>query len=730
MKSIVLENRQFRLTVGENAITESLIYKKTGEELLFGGENVSLFSLTQLRPFNNEVKLAYMNKRTTFEANKIEIDGNTLFVGFEIIPATAEVTFEIHDDYISFTLKNLTYPEKAYGNLCMDLPPVEEFKLLQLPIKNRKNFGQWINAIWDDKASAAVLATMPEALIDSVRRKGYRILTATAKRELQLKGVSAALVVSGGKDAFLDAVDKFERDYDLPLGVESRRNAIINRSIYSAGGICPKNVDEHINYAKMGGFSCILVYYDSICKRDDTCYGTCGDYDFNENYPNGFEDLRLVIKKIKEAGLVPGIHFLHPHVGINSRYVKEKADHRLNLTAYYTLSKPLGLDDDKIYVEQNPKNATNFDMARFMHLPHYSKECHVLKFGSELMFYEGFSTERPYHFYGVKRGHWNTKAVSHPRGEIGGQLDVTEYSGTSIYLNQHTDMQEEVGGKLAAFYNCGFEFVYFDGSEGTNPPFEYHVPNAQYRVLKMMKNPPLFCEGAAKAHFSWHFISGGNAFDAFKTPVVKKMIDKFPLAEAPEARQDFTRINFGWWAFFDDSRKDVFEYGCAKSFGWDCPVTLSARLARLNAHPRVKDIFEVIRRWEDARKNNLFTQEEKELLRNPGEEYTILINENGKYELTRYYEVENAFSDNSDLSAFVFERCGKAYAVVWHNKGDAKVSIPLSDVKYERNLGKEILPTEKAGNSVVLNIDDAAYISASIPMAELKYKLQSAKVVR
>ena len=213
MKSYVFENNSFRLTVGENAITESLIYKKTGEELLAQGEEISLFSLTQLRPFNNEVKLAYMNKRTTFEASGIELDGNKMTVTFEIIPCKAIISFDVKDDYISFTLEDFTFAPRSYGNLCMDKPPVSEVRLLQLPIKNRKNFGHWINAVWDDKASAAVLAAMPEALIDSEKRKGYRILTATAKREIQLKGVTAALMVSGGETEFLDSVDVFERDF-------------------------------------------------------------------------------------------------------------------------------------------------------------------------------------------------------------------------------------------------------------------------------------------------------------------------------------------------------------------------------------------------------------------------------------------------------------------------------------------------------------------------------------
>ena len=41
MKSFVFENKKFRLTVGENAMAESLIYKENGEELVKAGEEIS-----------------------------------------------------------------------------------------------------------------------------------------------------------------------------------------------------------------------------------------------------------------------------------------------------------------------------------------------------------------------------------------------------------------------------------------------------------------------------------------------------------------------------------------------------------------------------------------------------------------------------------------------------------------------------------------------------------------
>ena len=45
MKKFTFENKNFCLTVGENAVAESLIYKPNGEELLMPGEDIPLFSV-------------------------------------------------------------------------------------------------------------------------------------------------------------------------------------------------------------------------------------------------------------------------------------------------------------------------------------------------------------------------------------------------------------------------------------------------------------------------------------------------------------------------------------------------------------------------------------------------------------------------------------------------------------------------------------------------------------
>ena len=37
-------------------------------------------------------------------------------------------------------------------------------------------------------------------------------------------------------------------------------------------------------------------------------------------------------------------------------------------------------------------------------------------------------------------------------------------------------------------------------------------------------------------------------------------------------QDDFTRINFGWWRFNNETQSDIFEYGTSRAAAWDCPA--------------------------------------------------------------------------------------------------------------------------------------------------------------
>ena len=160
---VVLENARFRLVAGADAKVRSLVLKATGEECVCAAEGVPLFSVTQDRPFNNEVKLIHPNKRTTYPANALRREGDRLVVGFAIAPYEAAVDVKVTDGYVAFTLADFLVDKEDYDYLRMDVPPVASFRVLQLPVRNRKNFGDWLNASWDETSAIGVVGTRPSA---------------------------------------------------------------------------------------------------------------------------------------------------------------------------------------------------------------------------------------------------------------------------------------------------------------------------------------------------------------------------------------------------------------------------------------------------------------------------------------------------------------------------------------------------------------------------------------
>ena len=679
---IVFENKAFKLVIGGDAKAKSLVVKATGEEVLDPREGLPMFSTTQDRPFNNEIKLAWPNKRTTYPANRVRCEGDRLVVGFEIAPYEAIVSVKNGDGYLAFALEGFNcVRELEYEGLRMDVPPVARFRVLQLPVRRRANVGDWLNVVWDDRAAVAVVGTDPYAEVDHERRFEVESLYADLARGMKLRGGCAAVVAGAGREAFLAAMDALERDFGLPRGVQSRRDPRLNASIYWTSSVNPKNVDEHIALAKKGGFRMMLIYYSAMTKAPGG-YAQLGDYDWNDDYPNGVEDLKVVLAKIKAAGITPGFHTLQTHIGSKSRYVTPVADPRLNLTRRFTLARPVsaGGNPSEIEVLENPVDATMYNGTR------------VLKFGGELFSYEGYTAEPPYRFTGVKRGYWQTAPAAHPRGEIGGILDVSEYVAISCYLDQNTDLQDEVALKIAKIYDAGMEFCYFDGSEGVNPPCGVNVSLAQWRVTSKFAKPPIFTEGAAKSHFGWHFQAGANAFDIFPPEIFKEMIVKFPQAEAPMMRKDMTRLDFGWWGLYLPGREvklrnvvpyrnvktvgsqmDMWEFGTSRAAAWDCPMAIQMNLEAAKKHPRIDDLMEVVRRWEDVRAKNWLTDAQKDALKSPTQEHHLYKNEDGGYELVEWRQIPvGGHKDAPGLRAFMFERGGKRVVAYWHTFGSGR----------------------------------------------------------
>ncbi len=707
--SVSFETDAFCLCFGKNGKALSFFDKMHKEELLCDG-NTSFCYVTQDRFFDNELKLMHPSRKETLCSDSLSYEDGHLIVGFPKLPYKAVIDIEFRNGYFAFTLSDFVFDEGAYRWLSIAMPPAVSLRFVNLHVRERKYFGEWMNVCHDESVSAAVMGCAAQTFIGYEKTDKGRLLYAEARKGVLFKGCSAVLI-AGEKESFLDIVDSFEEDFDLPRGVKSRRCDKINASAYWVCDAVPENIEKHISYAVRGGFSMMLFYYTCFVKEENG-YSLCGNYDLREEYNGSLDEIGRMLEKVRAAGIIPGFHFLHSHIGISSRYFTPVPDHRIMHRQNLTLARSISEKDTVICADQYP-----FELE----LP---ENCRVLRFGSELIHYEACTDTPPYCYTGCIRGYNGTTPAAHPAGTGGGVVFISEFGGTSGYCDQNSSLQDELAEKIADIYNQGFEFIYMDGSEGVNAPYEFQVPFAQYRVYCKLKNPPLYAEAAAKGHFSWHILSGGNAFDVFPTDIFKAMINKYPLSEAPDMQMDFTRLNFGWWGFFSDSRPDVFEYGTSHAAGFDCPVTIQSNLEIMASNARISDNLEVLKRWEYVRKNDFLTREQKEMIRDPNREFVLLKNGDGEYELTEYFYVK---TEADEITVYCFERRAKAYALMCHNFGSALIELPCDDFILRGEVDGKALQSASDENHRIVMLSDRCYAEFNCSLSELREKLRNIK---
>lgn len=441
-------------------------------------------------------------------------------------------------------------------------------------------------------------------------------------------------------------------------------------------------------------------------------------------------DLQEVTSKIRDAGIIPGLHVYHTMAGTSDAYVTPKPDPRLSLQQTYTLAKDIDATTTLVPVEENPQLCPIDGGMR------------VLRIQNELIRYERFTSAEPYRFEGCERGLFGTQASLHEVSSRVGLLNM--YNPDNVRLSENTSIQAEVAERLQGIYEqAGFKFIYFDGSEQLSGPYWYTVPRAQKLVWDALQPKPLLGEGSCKAHFSWHMLSRGNAFDTAKPEEIKAAIRAYPATEIHRVAKDFTSINFGWIGYWPPSdqtigtQPDMLEYVSSVAAAWDCPISLDragvgkSLVVALEAHPRTPDNLEVIRRWEDVRAQGWLTKEQKMSLRNLEQEHTLLVGEDGKFVLVAWDQIDNVGGAKAPARAFLFERNGDIWVSYWHTSGEGflELQLPTRQVTMMKELGKH-LAVKGNSKQVRLPLGGRTYLEFhNLTQQQVIDAFQKAKVV-
>ncbi len=715
----VFQTQDLRLEIGADGLVKSLKDRDSGTECLWTAAPMPVASVYRegqmavgSQEAYGEFEVPAYRGGQSLPASAVSLAGDKLTIRFAGANVTATYQVTANPHYLAFKLLSL-----AADSI------IDRIDLLQLRLKRLPFLGPWIDVAYDDRFGICLCAGNIRTNAGMSRHPEYVEMRALATRDVALEGATAVLFgCPNPRERFLDVMEVVERDFGMPAGARNRRSPMQDYS-YLWCYPTPDNVNQYIALAKRAGFRMILFSYTSVTQG-------AGHFVFNNQFPNGIDDLKKVTDRIRGAGLAVGIHIHYSKADRTDSYVTPVPDERLHKARTFLLAAAVDEKADTLTVYENPAGCTR------------DKDRRILQIGRELIAYRDYTTEPPYRFTGCERGHLKTTAAAHSAGEPAGLLDVDDWV-KFIRFDQNTDIQDEAARRLAEIINATgpYDMLYFDGAEDVHDPFWYHVANAQYRVYRLLKPQPPICEAAMSGHFSWHIMSRGCAYDVVNEHA-KSFCREISCRTAPIRALDFTRIEFGWIArLHPDMGPDVFEYVLSRGAAWDCPFSIRMTLADAAAHPRAEDCFDTIRTWEDARIGGKLTDAQRTMLKTldpkdyeyvkvwdavflprwvdawskgtfHDQEHHLFVNERGEFEVVPIREVPAVAGGR--VKAFLFQRASQpedTYVVLWANKGELSLTVSVSPerVTVMRPFGKQ-LPFEKSESGVVIPVGSRRYL--------------------
>ena len=395
----------------------------------------------------------------------------------------------------------------------------------------------------------------------------------------------------------LDHIEIIELGEDLPHpmldGIWIKRHPRLNEA-YMMHDFNMHNMVEILKYARACNFK--LVHANFPCK-------TWGHFDLHtETFPNGAADIKKVLDKAREEGVIFGMHTLSMFIQRNDPYITPVPSDSLCLNGSSVLTRDIGENDDVIYIE---------DPAYF----YYLDLTHTAKIGKELIRYASVSGDQPWRLLDCQRGTEGTKRSAHTKGTKIDKLRNDSYAGfyPDIYL------QDEMADKLAEICNTtGIGHMEFDGYADTwATGFGIYKTNKFIKRWydKLDKEKYVLCGGAGANNYYWHIYTRHNNGEPWYDFLRESMIN-YRLENMRVAARNYSPGMMGWFVLRNTFRLEETEFIQALSAGYDAGYLLVVN-ASIEANPLKEQHFEAIREWQEARKLKAFSAEQRQRLSDP-----------------------------------------------------------------------------------------------------------------
>ena len=595
---IVLETEHLAYVVGTNGLIAGFQDRRSGQDYL---------DTTAAAPF------MFVHKDgKAIASTAVELAQGFLYVTFGDSGIVAKIHVRTFAKYL--TLELTAVNDRSITSL----------QLARLPLTLTKYVTHSLTCCRDDEYAAAVIPANLETHVetDSIGT-GKPLLTAFADAAIRLEGAKIA-VLGCPTSAFLDIIEQVEMENGLPHptlgGVWARKSPEVQKS-YLFVNISEDTADAMIAYAQAGGFGYIVVYDGTWNSTHGTVYRVNRKY-----FPNGDAGFKAVSDKIHAAGLKLGMHILNMNVDKTDPAVGPVPDPGLLALPHRrrTLAADIGPDETFIPTTTSPAGLlAKGEKSVF--------EGTDLRIDNEIIVYDDIQTTAPYGFKDCRRGANGTAVAAHGAGAA---IDnYVEFIDVFYHADVGSDLYDRVARANAEFLDkFEFDFIYPENvalSVGEPwRPLWYSNNLLLGKLFHYTKREVMFCHPIG-SNIGWHIFSRGNTVDFVHAGIMEHFDRSSLLPALAEGARDLQPFEFGWFGYFksspggDASRPREMEYAWCKALAYGAAMSLETKKAALDANGRTREIFTLLRNWEELKLSDYFPERIREQMKTPGSEFAL-----------------------------------------------------------------------------------------------------------
>lgn len=627
----LLENNFFKLHIDKEGKLYELVEKKTGRNLLVPDYSVSLFTIQV-----NGTDYPITSWEQMGDVLRFKFDGPGANISVRVKHKNTHITFEIIEVNSEKEIEKVVLgpyrvlpSEKIGQSIGIAYDDSTAIGLMGLNLKSRGGFEVVDRQRFGNSAERIEEGA---SLTGYVRNRSvYRVVDNYVQAlgqavpvndsDAQIEGAKYALYCVPTDD-LKEVVEEIVLKENLPhIKTKGVWNKISNYSSSSKFIMSynVNNIDTCIEIAKKAGITCI--YHGGI-------FTNWGTFNVSEKaFPKGYQSVRECSDKAEKHGINLGAHTLTNFITTNDPLVTPKPHPDLALAGITVLQKSISTKDNEIVLKDKNVRSAYHEPDLHKVNPRWRKHTAV-RIGDEIIEYTSTTANGQLILKDCKRGAFGTTVVEHKKGE---QVARLISHGYKVFF-PNINLQDQMARNLAKFFKeANLKRISFDGCEGGQ--MTGHSSYGTDRFIKVffdhLNDKNIVVNSSDVTHFGWHYLSNESWGEPWESKNFREPHLDHRMEVQQELKEDLLPRKMGQFMVDERTTKRDIEWLMGLCTGFDAGVDfyISPDFEKINKESSA--ILSEIKRWEEARYKAVFTNEQKELLRDPYSVYGFEENEEG-----------------------------------------------------------------------------------------------------